>query len=89
MSKEPVTGLMAAKRQISFHDQFIQVNRAMFEDAVYVRWNQIRAISGAVNGQDLIEGASTLYLEGELGFIVNHTQEEIFQLIAEAQNASA
>lgn len=65
-----------------FEREFIQVERALLNDTVWIRYNQIRAMSGAVNDkQEVIAGCSTIYLEGELGFIVNHTQEDILEMV--------
>jgi hypothetical protein len=70
----------------------LMLRRALLDDVIIIRWSQIRCITGAPDpktpqGQipEIIDGACTIYLEGDLGFVVNHTQEEIFQMILEKQ----
>jgi len=72
--------------------EFITLERALLGDTVRIRWRQIRAMSGAADpltppGQvpAMVDGATTVYLEGELGFAVNHTQDEIIGMIAEKE----
>ena len=69
-----------------FERDFIEVERAMLEDQMNLRWRDIRAISGAVDDKmQLIEGACTIYMEGELGFMVNHSREEVIAMIQAKQ----
>ncbi len=65
-----------------FDQEFLTLERALLEDTINVRWADIRAITGAVDDQmQIVEGACTLYLEGQLGFQVNHTREEVVAMI--------
>lgn len=74
-----------------FDQDFIALERTFFGDTIYVRWADIRAITGAVgaptpnDAPSLVEGASTIYMEGELGWSVNHTPEEIAAMIKAKQ----
>lgn len=74
-----------------FNRDNLRLERAMTQDIIYVRWRDIRAITGAViqttpeSAPEVVPGACTLYMEGELGFIVNHTAEEVIGMIEERQ----
>lgn len=74
-----------------FDLDFIAVERTFFGDTIYIRWRDIRAITNAVGAESpndppaLVEGASTIYMEGELGWSVNHTVEELANIIREKQ----
>ena len=70
----------------------LKLERALLGDTIYIRWDQIRCISGAPDPQTpqgqippMVQGACTIYLEGDLGFVVNHTQEEIMEMILAKQ----
>lgn len=73
-----------------FDEEYLTLERAFFGDTVHVRWREIRAISGTI-GQDaaqqpeVVEGSCTLYLEGELGFAVNHSASEVIDMIKSKQ----
>jgi hypothetical protein len=72
-----------------FDQDYLTVERAMLEDTINVRWREIRAITGCVDeSMNVIDGASTLYLEGQLGFQVNHTREEVVAMIKEKMDAT-
>lgn len=70
-----------------FDEEYIVVERAFFGDTLYIRWRDIRAISGTVtpptatSEPEVIEGSCTLYLEGELGFAVNHSSSDVIDMI--------
>lgn len=69
-----------------FKRDFIECERALIQDTIFVRWRDIRALTAGVGeGATAIEGTTTIYMEGELGFIVNHTQAEIIAMIEERQ----
>jgi len=75
-----------------FEHECIKVTRAFFEDTILIKYKQIRAMSGAIgtpggpnSDPEVIEGATTIYLEGELGFTVNHTLDEIIDMIAKRE----
>lgn len=78
---------MAAKKRpklTAWDNDYLTLERAMTEDKISVRWREIRAITGAVDEKlQVIDGACTLYMEGELGFMVNHTREEIIAMVNE------
>lgn len=68
------------------------LERALLGDKIYIMASQVRALSGAPDPQTppgqvpmMVEGACTVYLEGELGFTVNHTQEEVLDMIRAAR----
>lgn len=70
----------------------LMLERAFLGDTIIIRWSQIRAITGAPDpetpqGQvpEVLTGACTIYLEGELGFVVNHSVEEVWGMIIEKQ----
>lgn len=77
----------------SFIDQeFITVERCLLGDKITLRWRQIRAISGCPDAQTppgqiptMIDGACTIYMEGDLGFAVNHTHEEVMEMIRQKE----
>lgn len=63
--------------------EYLTLERAMLEDTINVRWREIRAITGCYDGNDIVDGACTLYMEGQLGFNVNHSREEVVAMIME------
>lgn len=70
----------------------LKLERALLGDPVIIRWSQIRAITGAPDPQtpqgqipEIVEGACTIYIEGELGFVVNNSVEEVWQMILDKQ----
>lgn len=70
-------------------DHFIDVERAMMGDRLKLRTKDIRAITGTISQEtpasqpEILEGCSTIYMEGELGFVVNHTVEEVYAMMQE------
>jgi hypothetical protein len=76
-----------------FERDYLELERAMLGDTISVRWAEIRAITGTVGTSDgkptgepiIVEGSCTLYLEGELGFIVNHSREDIIAMVEKRQ----
>lgn len=74
-----------------FDEEYLTLERAMHGDSIFVKWREIRAITGTLHQDnpqsppEIIEGACTLYLEGELGFIVNHTADHVAAMIRERQ----
>lgn len=73
-----------------FEDDYLTLERAFFGDTIYIRWREIRAISGTI-GQDgqgqpeVVEGSCTLFLEGELGYAVNCSAGEVIEMIKSKQ----
>ena len=70
----------------------LKLERALLGDTIIIRWDQIRCITGAPDPQtpqgqipQMVEGACTIYVEGDLGFVVNNTVEEIWEMILEKQ----
>jgi hypothetical protein len=70
----------------------LKLERTLLGDAIYIQIDQIRCITGAPDprtpqGQipPMLDGACTIYLEGDLGFTVNNTQEEVLGAIRAAQ----
>lgn len=69
-----------------FDLDFIKCERAMINDTIYIRWRDIRALTqGVGEGATPIDGTCTIYMEGELGFIVNHSQEEVAAMVKAKQ----
>lgn len=74
-----------------FDEEYLTLERAFFQDTIYVRWREVRAISGTIGGDpaagtpEVIPGTCTLYLEGELGFAVNHSADEVITMIKSRQ----
>lgn len=74
-----------------FDQEYLTLERAFFGDTIHVRWSEIRAISGTIGGDpqggnpEVIEGSCTLYLEGELGFAVNHSASDVIEMIRSKQ----
>jgi hypothetical protein len=70
----------------------LKLERALLGDTIIIKWNQIRCITGAPDPQtpqghipDMVEGACTIYLEGDLGFVVNNSVDEVWQMIIDKQ----
>ena len=65
----------------AWDSDYLTLERSMLGDTISVRWREIRAITGCYDGESIVEGACTIYLEGQLGFNVNHTREEVIKMI--------
>lgn len=70
----------------------LKLERAVLGDTIIIRWAQIRCITGAPDPQtpqgqipEMIEGACTIYVEGDLGFVVNHSVDEVWAMVLSKQ----